>query len=269
MATFPPPAIASSLASSRSSTSIAFDALRRTAQLYGRVLRAGWLRLITLHNLFVAIAQILQYATDLVRESAREDITWIALIAIAEMIASLIWWSAWYVAVAETTHAETYDLPPPPLFSSLGQHLNRLLIEQTRALARVLWWVPALILPAGFQYVRLSFVPFVVIFDRDYKHGRVDALEKSSRLSRGRFWLLALTVLVSFAIPAVFEEVAQGSGGSSILSNPFGVSLGAVLTLFINLATSMFLYLVFEGASHGLDTTNQAQIKHEASDAGI
>jgi hypothetical protein len=236
-------------ASKSSSTRIAIDALRRTALSYGRVLRAGWMRFLPLHLLYVAIAQLLTYATDYVRESGREEIGWIALIACFEMIASLIWWATWYVAVAEVAHAERHDLPPPPLFSSLGQHLNRLLIEQTRALARVLWWMPALVVPAGVQYVRLSFVPFIVIFDCDYRDGQVDALKKSADLSSGRFWLLLLTVLISFAVPALFEELAQGGNGGSILTNPLGVGLAAFLTLFINLVTSLFLYSVFESVT--------------------
>lgn len=221
------------------------QALRLTGFLFPRVLISGALLLIPLHLVQAGASQFLAYCMEYLRNSGREDLLFIAMIAALELVFTLLWSAAWMLAIAQKAESELVRRPAPKFFVSMIRYFNQLVIEQIRAMAAVLWRVPLLIFPALVQYIRLSFVPFVVVFSEAYDRGDEDALHQSRRLSRGHFWLLAVTIAVSFGLPWFLEEVLRGEQGPWIWENPLGVSMAWVATFFVSVVFSVFLFALF------------------------
>lgn len=64
----------------------------------------------------------------------------------------------------------------------LGEHFQQLIIEQLRVMGSILLWFLLFIIPGLWRFVQLVYVPFVVLFDHEYKSGHRDALETSKRV---------------------------------------------------------------------------------------
>lgn len=95
---------------------------------------------------------------------------------------------------------------------SAPQTLNLMLIESIRSLAAVIIRLPLLLLPAIYEWIRLSIVPYIVLLDRSYRDGGVDALQRARELFR-RHWgwvsLLLLPPAFVWAIELVLASLAE------------------------------------------------------------
>ena len=229
-----------------SSTRVLFFAVKTASRLFVPVFLTGGFWLVSLHALEFVAGQSFGYATEYLHRTGREDIAFIAILAIVELCFTLVWSAAWVLAVSE--FADAIDTGRPAnTAASLARHFNQVLIELVRSLASVLWRTPLLIVPAFEQYVRLAFIPFVVLFDPAYAKGKIDALKTSRALSARRFLLLAFVLALSLVIPWFAESLAQSDKGQWIWENPVGVLIGWLLTLLINTSTTLFLFGVFRG----------------------
>lgn len=201
--------------------------------------------LISLHLIQVLTSQFFTYATEYLRNTGREDILFIASIAFAEMVVTMLWSAAWLIAISGPTAnlwREEFSLSNRLNYgAAFIQNFNQMIIEQVRSLAAVLWRVPLLLIPASNEYVRLSFVPLVVVFEPAYSEGKVDALQESRRLAKGHFWSLSLVVLMAVLIPWIAQSIAQNEGSELIWENPFGASAGWVVSFFINVFATVYL----------------------------
>jgi hypothetical protein len=220
--------------------SLALAAARDTSALYLKVLRVAWYWLIPLHLIDAGSNQLFAVATDRMQAMGREDFFSLACMAVVELVFTIIWSAAWILVLtisAQFVIGQRQTLPHARPFMQV-------LIEEIRVLGAILWRLPLLIVPALFQYVRLAFVPFIVILDPAYARGEVDALAASRRLSRGKFLLLGATVLISFTLPWILDELAQGDSGS-IWSEPLKGVASTTLSLFINIASGLFLFSLY------------------------
>lgn len=81
--------------------------------------------------------------------------------------------------------------------------------ESLRVLGIVLLYSLLLIIPGFIQYVRLSFVPYLVFYSKEYRLGNINALERSKQLTKPILIpLLGLTVLIG-ALMIVLEMLPQ------------------------------------------------------------
>lgn len=85
--------------------------------------------------------------------------------------------------------------------------LVSLAAETFRAMGHVLLWSLLLIIPGIIVYTRLSFVPYIVLYSKEYQAGEVDCLALSKRLAKHvLFRLLFLSIglaLLVFAIQMI------------------------------------------------------------------
>ncbi len=219
---------------------------RLTTEIYAPLLARGASRLIPLHLIEVGSGQVFSYASEYIQLSGRENLALIAAIALMELTISMLWSAAWILAIADLADSIWRGrIRPSDYQASLSQHFNQILIEQVRALAAVLWRVPLLILPALGEYIRLVFVPLVVILNGSYERGETDALQESRALCRGRFWMLTLFIGTSLFAPWLMQSFLHGDSGEMIWENPIGVGFGWLVTLFFNVFTSAFLWAIF------------------------
>lgn len=84
------------------------------------------------------------------------------------------------------------------------EHLNQTLIETLRSWGSVLTWSLALILPGFYRWLRLIFVPFVVILLPEYEKGDLDALDASSELTQGQLLRVLGVLFLGFIIIPLF-----------------------------------------------------------------
>ena len=247
------------------------EAFKETSKLYPKVAMKIWGWLLFLHLLQLGATQVTTYAAEAMRASGREDIGIIAAIAGIDMIFNLVWSAFWVLvlslAAAHLLAPEERDRLREPY--NLPSTVNRILIEQTRVLGSILWRVPLVIWPV-IQWVRLTLVPFIVIFDRCYEAGKVDAISRSKDLSHRHFWMLSSYLAVSAMLPWISDSLTQ-SDKLYFWQNPFLVLAGSVPTLLINIATGIFLFSIYRqlsivgtpslGSSSEIDGAKDADIQ--------
>ena len=106
----------------------------------------------------------------------------------------------------------------------------QLLLESIRAMASVILWAIAFILPGVYRSIQLYFVPFVVFFDKDYAAGEVDALKRSVEIVKGSTVFIAVIIIseaiLGFGFKKVLEDYsALPAIGISIASYTFIILL--------------------------------------------
>ncbi len=84
------------------------------------------------------------------------------------------------------------------------KRVNLLMIETVRSLSAITIRLPLLIVPALIEWFRLLSIPFIVLFDRSYWAGRVDALNASRRFTREHYRIVILAGAVA-SLPTIAE----------------------------------------------------------------
>lgn len=131
-------------------------------------------------------------------------------------------------------------------------YLGSFFAEYLRLLANVLLWGLLLIIPGFVRYCRLIFVPYVAIFARPYREGKIDALELAADLTRGRFaWLIGIMLLFT-GVQVGIEFVPHLLPELHIL--PLRI-LFIGISFFISVWLFALLYLLFEQAMEEYEWT--------------
>lgn len=133
-------------------------------------------------------------------------------------------------------HQSNKNEPPASFWAFAKKHTPALTLESIRALAVTLLWSLLLILPGVFKYVRLFFVPYVVVADPEYQSGNRDALEYSNKLIKGIGLPLFLLILALFGIDLLRSSVRESF---PLFTNPIpagGLALGFfIFNIYINI----------------------------------
>jgi hypothetical protein len=129
-------------------------------------------------------------------------------------------------------------------------YLGSFLAEYLRALANVLLFGLLLLLPGFYKYCRLIFVPYITLFAKPYRAGKMDALALSADLTRGRFLRLLGVLVATIAIQVALEFSPQMS--EILHSLPFRI-LSDLINFYISVWLFAYLYLEFEDAMEKYD----------------
>lgn len=129
-------------------------------------------------------------------------------------------------------HDLLQGLPKNTSLKTLGAHLRPLTIESLRSLTRMLLWSLLFVLPGLYQMLKLSFVNFVVLFDRRYANGQIDALAESGVETKGLKRYLALLLITSFAVELFADWVRKSFMGESILSAVAAATVKLIFDIF-------------------------------------
>lgn len=218
--------------------------------LYPKTLKL-WPALVFVHILAYLSSELFSWQREEVLSSGREELLPIISVFTGAILTDIVFTTAWILvvirAILTLRSAQKYER------SFLGD-LNSALIESTRALARMIRWFPIFIIPGIVKFIRLTFVPFVVIDEPRYQQGAIDALNRSERLVKQRFWLVVLALFLSSLVPAFPSLLFQGEN-ISLASRPVASITLSVFEFFTGLLATIFLYcfyrqLVNEEASH-------------------
>jgi hypothetical protein len=80
---------------------------------------------------------------------------------------------------------------------AVKNNLKPVFIETTRTILPITFRFLLLIIPGLVEIIRLFFVAYIVQFDPAYKEGKVDALERSRAMVRGRFWSVSFWIILT------------------------------------------------------------------------
>lgn len=128
--------------------------------------------------------------------------------------------------------------------------MNQLLIETTRSWGQILGSLLLLIVPGLIRYLQLIFVPYVVLFSKEYSQGRRDALRRSSEIfHKNLFRTLAVLVVLQLFLPALISAVFQEH--KSYLDHPFSALAIAGIDTLVVLFLGQGLFLIFQKESEG------------------
>jgi len=203
-------------------------------------------QIIPLATLFVLSAISAIFAQDQLFELGKTEDSqrWILQIGLAVTdlatgLATLIVLS-WGVAKARRLNESHYMQQP-----FHDSYIGSFLAEYFRMLASVLLWGLALILPGMVRYCRLIFVPFVTLFVRPYREGKIDAFALAIQLTRGRMLQISTTLLLTTGLQIGLEFLPQLS--SALHSWPVRFAcLG--LGFYVSVWLFAFLFLQFDRA---------------------
>lgn len=226
-----------------SSFRILRDAAREANRSLGPLLRARGPLLLGLHLLAFAAEQYFRFSEEVASRRMSESLGLLVTNAGLAVSFDLFWHSLFFVLVVQAC-SDLMRGTPTSAIDALARHFNSLVIESTRVIARVLFWMPFLLLPAFYHYLRLFFVNFVVVADPRYELGQVSALERSRELSQGRLGL-CLTALGVGALSEPILSHLVNQGEIAIWRNPVGALLSLPVTFFVSIWTLIFLFSVF------------------------
>lgn len=124
--------------------------------------------------------------------------------------------------------------------------------EYLRMLASSLLWGLLLVIPGFLRYFRLLFTPYVALFARPYREGKVDALRLAAELTKGRYFKIVLLYILTNATQAGVEFIPQFLPDLHVLPVRVITKIGGEL-----IAVWLFsmLYLVFEQAMEEFEWT--------------
>lgn len=139
-------------------------------------------RLLKLYGLYILIAVVgrgledLIQLTELAPLDGRGDpsLAGLFLIGLTTFI-----WSLLSSAVGLTFSAKLLFARSMPPSLSVNRTVQLMCIETIRAVASSLLRLPLLVLPGLFQWVRLTPISYLILFDSAYRTGEVDALERA------------------------------------------------------------------------------------------
>lgn len=124
---------------------------------------------------------------------------------------------------------------------SMFRTVELLLIETIRGLGAVLLRLPLLILPAVYEWIRLTPIPYIVLWDRAYQAGDVDALQASREFFRShKTRVLSLLVLSLMIFLIEFATTSSSQDTAALWVNPVESLLPILIFAPIHLACDIF-----------------------------
>lgn len=133
-------------------------------------------------------------------------------------------------------------IKPRPLLPLIKKSIGPLALESIRVAAHVLLWTLAFIIPGIIKWTRLTFVPFVVLLEPAYAHGKIDALKESERRAKGKTWVLFFVLLISQILDAGLDFLTYSS--TWLNQFPFRILILSV-SMGIGIFTTCVLYELY------------------------
>jgi hypothetical protein len=125
--------------------------------------------------------------------------------------------------------------------SSIKKHFYQVFLEYIRCVLPILLKTLLLIVPGIIEYLRLAFVGLIVLFDKEYAQGNVDALEASRKWTNGHKVNILIIYLIYFALAIITNSLIA----SIVPPGAMNHFLVYTATFFIDIFTFLFLGAYF------------------------
>lgn len=212
--------------------------------------------LIVLHLAETMTHDALNSFTSIIHRRGREDILGMVVVVALELIAEMIFSSLWLLLIVEAiTKREESDTQSQ--LNRFGR-LNQLMIEYVRSLSAILIRLPVFVVPAVIEYLRLQFVPLIVLLDSEYASGSCDALKQSRARSKGHLFVIGLVAVVSSVIGVVFEDFGRTADHPWLWQNPLEGLIGLAISFATSVVAAVFLVTYFQSIAKDIEKTTEA-----------
>jgi len=184
--------------------------LRRALGLWTPVVRRLWPWLV----FAIGSKELVLYYCGLVTDPSNDtDRILVALISMCVQVGFAVMTSVFTMSVAD----DLINGKHSDIFGSFRNHFKYLTIESLRTILPVLLKSLLFIIPGILEYLRLSMVLFIVMLDPEYQAGKVDALDRSREITKGRLSFVFLFLMLS----AAFELFSTALQSQKLALSPF------------------------------------------------
>ncbi len=223
---------------SRSNYEISLASLKEATSLFPQFVKVFAKELIFLFLLQLFLDQSVESLSGKFKSGADQSMALIGLILVLSMISEFFLNNAYLLLAARIFRSQK---PGSSIQLQLEDLLDykQMVIEEIRFFGEVLMGFILFIFPGFNRLVEYSWVPFVVLFDEDYRKGKVDALKASKFMARRHFWYLS-TVLTLTSLSVFVSDYLITGGEGSIFVNHLPVFLAAVIAILLNLYFKLF-----------------------------
>lgn len=241
-----------------STSSLLKKATRQSSQLWVPLFLQSFIPLILLAVMDFLSDQMVEQLTSILKSHPHEELVITPVITLIQMTLYLFTSSVWLIVITRTLRSLHHIEPPSALEVSSDRlpqkqlempsfliELNQLLIEQVRVFAAIIWRLPLLLVPAAIEFVRLCFVPMIVLIDGDYQKRRVDPLIESRKLSRGHWTILSLLFCLFEFSESFAGELILHEAPNPMLNHPLASSISILVTMGLKLFASLFFISLF------------------------
>ncbi len=216
-----------------SNTRITILSFQEATKHYLGFLQTYVKEIIALFILQLVIDQSVEHLSSKFKSGANQTIALIVCIILLSLFSEFFLNNA-FLLLASKSFRGSKQLGPKDIDS-----YSQMIFEEIRVAGEVLMGFLLFIFPGFNRLVDYAWVPFVVLFEDEYKEGKLDALKASRFMARGHFWflstILSLTALVSFVADYLITD-----GESSIFVKRLPVLISAVICILINLYFKLF-----------------------------
>ena len=136
-------------------------------------------------------------------------------------------------------------------------YIGSFVAEFLRVLAQILMWGLLLILPGVYRYAQLIFVSWITLFSKEYRSGKIDALELSKRLVKGRMVRIFVVLTVTTALELLCDYIPEMAGG---FHGYFSRITFAFLSMLVAVWGFSLIYLLFEKAMEDVVPNLSAEV---------
>ena len=169
--------------SSPSTTPIWAPSFKKTNTHIVDILRRTWAPILVLATVMFPFAQFFEYMTNHPDQVPNGQ-----MLGPVGSLLIAVFYSVTFLLIAPLRIRESLLNRPNSSLSDFAQrHFNRLLVENLRAIASILLWTLALIIPGVYRQLRLYFVSYVVFFDKEkniqFQQGNTNFLTESYGLA--------------------------------------------------------------------------------------
>lgn len=216
--------------------------LRRALRLWGPLLQRLWPWL----AFAIGTKEIVTFYFRLVADPQQDSDRILVAIALGCLQVGLAILTSVFVMVAaqDEIHGRRTDI-----WKSFKSHFKYLTIEGLRTILPILLRTLLLIIPGLIEYLRLSFVSYVVMLDPEYQAGKADALERSRELVKGHLLYVFLFLLLS----AVIEYLGSSALDALMLSRqPVPYALSFVLAVIATAYSNILFFCIYEKLANNL-----------------
>ncbi len=134
--------------------------------------------------------------------------------------------------------------------------IESFIIESLRSWGKTIWWGFLFILPGFYKFLSYSYVPFIVLLEKKYDQGLVDALKESERIFLSRKWASLSTLLFfQMILPIMLSSLLDSY--QNFNENPWLAILSSVLQGTLSLVGFLILMELYlqDNVSSNLNET--------------
>ena len=219
-----------------------------------------WLPVVELRWWILVLIQFIDYLSKYIFYLSSQQFGWVSFenpisIITANLLQTIIHLfviNAWTLVVIATAEDIVCKRSPRDWEALVNKYFNQMIIENIRYLAAILWRFPLLVFPALWAYVKNCFFNVIVVADANYDKGKVDALKRSQKLTKGRFFMTALILILITVLPGFLEEQLQPDG-PDLIKSPIWVFASQISFFIAQTFLLLYFYGVYLNLSKRLD----------------